>query len=91
MREVIRFLMDGRTREIVNPDPTLTVLDYLRGELRRSGIPIHRANAVEAVGEGRVERIRFRAGGAWVGHDHEHEEADDGRACGGGSRGRRRA
>ena len=38
----------------------------LRGELRRSGIPIHRADAVEAVGEGRVERIRFRAGGAWV-------------------------
>ncbi len=37
MREVIRFLMDGRTREIVNPDPTLTVLDYLRGELRRTG------------------------------------------------------
>ncbi|WP_374446998.1 NAD(P)/FAD-dependent oxidoreductase [Stella sp.] len=38
----------------------------LRGELRRSGIPVHPADAVEAVGEGRVERIRFRSGGTWV-------------------------
>ncbi|MFO1014960.1 MAG: xanthine dehydrogenase small subunit [Caulobacteraceae bacterium] len=37
MRNVIRFLMDGEVREIVNPDPTLTVLNYLRGELRRTG------------------------------------------------------
>lgn len=38
----------------------------LRGMLRRSGIPVHRADAVEALGEGRIERIRFRTGGSWV-------------------------
>ncbi|BBK43852.1 pyridine nucleotide-disulfide oxidoreductase [Allostella vacuolata] len=37
----------------------------LRGVLRRSGIPVHRADSVEAAGDGRVERVRFRAGGAW--------------------------
>jgi NADPH-dependent 2,4-dienoyl-CoA reductase/sulfur reductase-like enzyme len=38
----------------------------LRRALRRSGIPVHAADAVEAAGDGRVERVRFRKGGSWV-------------------------
>ncbi len=38
----------------------------LRRRLRRSGIPIHAADAVEAAGDGKVERVRFRHGGSWT-------------------------
>jgi len=34
---MIRFLLDGEVIEIVDPDPTGTVLDYLRYTLRRTG------------------------------------------------------
>lgn len=34
---MIRFLLDGATIEIADPDPTGTVLDYLRYTLRRTG------------------------------------------------------
>ena len=34
---MIRFLLDGETIEIADPDPTGTVLDYLRYTLRRTG------------------------------------------------------
>ena len=37
----------------------------LRAAVRAAGIPIHRADAVEAVGGGKVERIRYRIGGEW--------------------------
>lgn len=37
MRDVVRFALDGQTHEVRNPDPTLTLLRYLRGELRRTG------------------------------------------------------
>ncbi len=37
MSQAIRFLLDGQVREIHAPDPTRTVLDYLRGDLRRTG------------------------------------------------------
>lgn len=37
----------------------------LRRKLRQSGIPIHAADAVEAAGDGKVERVRFRHGDTW--------------------------
>ncbi|NML92166.1 xanthine dehydrogenase small subunit [Novosphingobium olei] len=33
----VRFVLDGQVVEIAEPDPTGTVLDYLRGALRRTG------------------------------------------------------
>ena len=33
----IRFLMDGEVREIAGADPTMTVLQWLRGPARRTG------------------------------------------------------
>ena len=35
--EMIRFLLDGEVIEVEDPDPTGTVLDYLRYTLRRTG------------------------------------------------------
>jgi xanthine dehydrogenase small subunit len=37
LRETIRFLLDGQPRELSGVDPTLTVLQLLRGPLRRPG------------------------------------------------------
>src|SRR5271154_4979609 len=37
MDGVIRYLLNGEAREIRDPDPTLTVLEHLRGDLRRTG------------------------------------------------------
>jgi xanthine dehydrogenase small subunit len=37
MDAVIRYLLDGKAREIHQPDPTQTVLEHLRGDLRRTG------------------------------------------------------
>ncbi|MGL4974411.1 MAG: 2Fe-2S iron-sulfur cluster-binding protein, partial [Bosea sp. (in: a-proteobacteria)] len=37
MRETIRFLLGDETREVAGCDPTLTVLDWLRLEARRTG------------------------------------------------------
>ncbi|HXC54153.1 MAG TPA: xanthine dehydrogenase small subunit [Rhizomicrobium sp.] len=37
MRDTVRFRLDGVLHEVRNPDPTLTVLRYLRGALRRTG------------------------------------------------------
>ena len=36
-RDTVRFRLDGVVREVRNPDPTLTVLRYLREALRRTG------------------------------------------------------
>lgn len=36
-RSTIRFLLDSEVIELVNPDPTRTVLQYLREDLRRKG------------------------------------------------------
>lgn len=33
----VRFLLDGAVHEIADPDPTGTVLEYLRGPMRRTG------------------------------------------------------
>jgi xanthine dehydrogenase small subunit len=33
----IRFLLDGQTHEVRNVDPTRTLLEHLRGDLRRTG------------------------------------------------------
>lgn len=37
MYGTVRFLLDGELHELVNPDPTATVLDYLRYEMARTG------------------------------------------------------
>lgn len=37
MGRPIRFLLDGAVRELADPDPTLTVLNWLRYEARRTG------------------------------------------------------
>ena len=37
MRETVRFLLGDEEREIRTVDPTMTVLDYLRLDERRSG------------------------------------------------------
>ncbi|MGE0715486.1 MAG: NAD(P)/FAD-dependent oxidoreductase [Alphaproteobacteria bacterium] len=37
----------------------------LAAQIRASGIPVHAVDAVEAAGDGKVERVRFRSGGAW--------------------------
>jgi xanthine dehydrogenase small subunit len=34
---VIRYLLDGRVREVGTADPTLTLLEHIRGDLRRMG------------------------------------------------------
>src|SRR5688500_10417296 len=36
-RSRVRFLLDGDVIEVETPDPTATVLDYLRYDLRRTG------------------------------------------------------
>ncbi|MCI0516648.1 MAG: 2Fe-2S iron-sulfur cluster-binding protein, partial [Woeseiaceae bacterium] len=36
-RDTVRFLLDGELREVRNCDPTRTVLQYLREDLRRCG------------------------------------------------------
>jgi xanthine dehydrogenase small subunit len=37
MSEVIRFLLDGQAHEVRGVDPTRTLLEHLRGDLRRTG------------------------------------------------------
>jgi xanthine dehydrogenase small subunit len=37
MGETIRFLLDGETHEVGGVDPTRTLLEHLRGDLRRTG------------------------------------------------------
>ncbi len=37
MRDTVRFRLDGVTHEVRNPDPTLTLLRWLRTEARRTG------------------------------------------------------
>jgi xanthine dehydrogenase small subunit len=37
MRDTIRFTLNGSPREVVRPDPTLTVLDWLRTNARLTG------------------------------------------------------
>ena len=37
MAGAIRYLLDGEVRDVANADPTRTVLEHLRGDLRRTG------------------------------------------------------
>src|SRR5471032_790397 len=37
MRDTVRFRLDGQLHEIRNPDPTLTVLRWLRAAAQRTG------------------------------------------------------
>ena len=37
MHNTVRFILDGEKQEVLNPDPTLTVLNYLRYAVGRTG------------------------------------------------------
>ncbi len=62
----VRFLLDGEVVEIADGDPTGTLLDYLRGPLRRTGTKEGCAEGdcgacTVLVGERRGETIQWRA------------------------------
>jgi xanthine dehydrogenase small subunit len=67
----IRFLLDGEVRELAAPDPTLTVLNLLRYDLRRTGTKEGCAEGdcgacTVVLGELEGERVRFRAVNACI-------------------------
>jgi len=67
----LRFLLDGEVIEIADPDPTGTVLDHLRGPLRRTGTKEGCAEGdcgacTVLVGELEGERVAWRAVNACI-------------------------
>jgi xanthine dehydrogenase small subunit len=71
MADRIRFILDGRVRELKQVDPTLTVLNYLRGAERRCGTKEGCAEGdcgacTVVLGEVVRDRLRYRAVNACI-------------------------
>ncbi|HET6970774.1 MAG TPA: 2Fe-2S iron-sulfur cluster-binding protein, partial [Phenylobacterium sp.] len=71
MGRPIRFLLDGEVRELADVDPTLTVLNWLRYEARRTGTKEGCAEGdcgacTVVLGELEGEAVRFRAVNACI-------------------------